>query len=97
MPLVRVLAKGQLTLPKAVRDRLGIDVGDQVLIEVIDRREARLRVLPKRTTLREIGGLVRARRLLDEAALHRAVEEGRRGAGRNRAEGRTPPLTSIDS
>ena len=38
-----VTSKGQLTLPVALRRRLGIDVGDQVAFVVDDESGARLR------------------------------------------------------
>ncbi|WP_242823280.1 AbrB/MazE/SpoVT family DNA-binding domain-containing protein [Thermaerobacter subterraneus] len=85
MALVKVLPKGQITLPKMVRDRLGIAKGDHVLLEIVDDREVRLRALPRRTTLLDVGQLVRAQRLLDDGVVRRAIEEGRRGAGHDRA------------
>lgn len=94
--LVKVLPKGQITLPKAVRERLRIAEGDQILLEVVDEREVRLRVLPRRTTLQEVGKLVRARRLLDEEAVRQAIEEGRRGAGRRRAAVKFPSPASLE-
>jgi len=34
MILKSVLAKGQIVIPKTIRDLLGINVGDEILIEV---------------------------------------------------------------
>ena len=36
MGMARIYKKGQVTIPKAVRERTGIDVGDRVVIEVRD-------------------------------------------------------------
>lgn len=85
MAVVKVLPKGQITLPKTVREQLRIAEGDHLLLEIVHDRELRLRVLPKRTTLKEVGHLVRARRLLDEEAVRQAIKEGRQGAGHHRA------------
>jgi len=49
--VVKVSPKGQITLPKGVRDQLRIAEGDHLLLEVVHDRELRLRVLPKRTTV----------------------------------------------
>ncbi len=86
MALVKVLPKGQITLPKAIRERVGISEGDRVLVEVVGEREVRLIPLPRRTSVREAGRTVVARWLLDEETIRRAVEEGRREAGRRRFE-----------
>jgi len=34
--LAKVTSKGQVTLPKAVRDALGVEPGDRVLFRVVD-------------------------------------------------------------
>jgi AbrB family looped-hinge helix DNA binding protein len=36
MSVARVYKKGQVTIPKAVRDRAGIEIGDRVVIEARD-------------------------------------------------------------
>jgi hypothetical protein len=67
--LVKVFPGEQIRVPKAVRKQLRI-------AEVVKEREVRLRVLPRRATLQEVGKLVRARRLLDEDAFRQAIERG---------------------
>jgi antitoxin PrlF len=32
----KVTSKGQVTIPKAVRDALGVDIGDEVLFRVVE-------------------------------------------------------------
>jgi AbrB family looped-hinge helix DNA binding protein len=36
MILKNVLAKGQIVIPKTIRDLLGINIGDQMLIDIED-------------------------------------------------------------
>jgi AbrB family looped-hinge helix DNA binding protein len=36
MSTARIYKKGQVTIPKAVRDQTGIDVGDRVVVEARD-------------------------------------------------------------
>lgn len=67
MPLARVKTKGQLTIPKPVRDKLGLSEGDLVEIEVeggrgiiMPRRVVPAAPLPK-LSAREQRALARAR------------------------------------
>jgi AbrB family looped-hinge helix DNA binding protein len=68
MPLVKIKTKGQITLPKQVRDSLGLSEGD--LIEV-DVRNGRGVILPKR------GAAVTAPKLSprEQQALRRAKKK----------------------
>ena len=79
MGVVKVLPKGQITMPKAVRERLGIEVGDDLLVEAVSEREARIIVLPRPTSLKDLRGLVKPRRPLDDETVEQAIVEGRRG------------------
>ena len=46
----RVGPKGQVVLPKRIRDRLGIKAGDEVVVEEVDG-EARVRRVPSDASL----------------------------------------------
>lgn len=50
----RVTAKGQITIPKAVRDALGLDVGDSVLFRVDGERAVFSRI----PSLLELAGTI---------------------------------------
>ncbi len=88
MGVVRVLPKGQITMPKAVRERLGIEVGDDLLVEAVSEREARIIVLPRPTSLKDLRGLVKPRRPLNDETVEQAIGEGRRGLAKRREASR---------
>lgn len=50
----RVTSKGQITLPKAVRDALGLEPGDAVLFRVVDRHA----LLARTPDLLELAGSI---------------------------------------
>jgi antitoxin PrlF len=51
----RLTSKGQITVPKAVRDALGIETGDQLIFRVEGNRA----VLARTTNFLELAGSVR--------------------------------------
>ncbi len=50
-------SKGQVTVPKAVRDRLHLNPGDK--IEFLVDEDGTVRVIPVTATLRQLKGMVR--------------------------------------
>ena len=60
MATATLTSKGQITLPKAVRDRLHVDVGDQVDFVVNDRGDVVVRAASLDVT--ELKGLLKRRR-----------------------------------
>jgi AbrB family looped-hinge helix DNA binding protein len=60
MPTATVTRKGQVTIPKAVRNLLHINAGDQVDFVVTDRGDVLIRSV--NLDLRELRGLLKRRR-----------------------------------
>lgn len=61
MSIARVTTKGQITIPAETRKSLGIEEGDDLLFEVTQCGEARIRVI-KRGRLSELFGALPATR-----------------------------------
>jgi AbrB family looped-hinge helix DNA binding protein len=59
MASATLTSKGQITLPKSVRERLGVDVGDR--IEFIESEEGFL-VVPATRDIRSLKGIVPRRK-----------------------------------
>jgi AbrB family looped-hinge helix DNA binding protein len=49
MAIARVQARGQVTLPKEVREAAGVEPGDAVIVEATGRGRVELRVVPRLT------------------------------------------------
>ena len=79
----RVGPKGQVVLPKAVRDKLGIRPGDEVVVEEVEG-EARVRPVDKEVRLR---GLLKHGDPLGELEAEHRRELERDGARNRRREG----------
>jgi antitoxin PrlF len=76
MPSATITSKGQITIPKEVREELGLRVGDRVAFRVLD--DGRIVVEPETIDLRELKGALKPKRtgvtLADmEAAIRAAV------------------------
>ena len=82
MPIATITSKGQLTVPKEVRKRLGLGVGDRVLFRIEDSGEATLARASRKSA--EVFGMLaeyRKSRPVSVAAMDRKVRER---FGRNR-------------
>ena len=77
MPTATLTSKGQITVPKEVRDRLRVKTGDALEFQVSEDGEIIVR--PARGQLRELKGLLRQvrRRPVSLEAMERAIQ--RRG------------------
>ena len=73
MPLATLTSKGQLTLPKPVRERLRVDTGDQVEFVVNDQGEVVVRGV--NLDIREIKGLLKrpGRRSVTVESMNEAI------------------------
>lgn len=82
----RVTSKGQITVPKAVRERLGIQPGDELAFQI---HGAHVEVVPThRRRVADFAGLFRVRRAVPAAAARTrgwAMETRRLVAGRRAA------------
>jgi len=65
MLTAKVTSKGQITVPKAVREKLGVREGEELLFEE-DRGVFRLRKLPARTKFEKWVGFLKSRKNSDE-------------------------------
>ena len=73
MPSARLTSKGQITIPLAVRARLGLKKGDR--LDFVLEPDGRLRVEPKRVPFEKLRGLLRTpgRRRVSLREMDRAV------------------------
>ena len=61
MVTAKLTTKGQVTIPKAIRDALGIDAGDRV--EFVLRDDGVVEVVPRTRSLLSLAGLLGDRHL----------------------------------
>jgi len=60
MPTATVTSKGQITIPKAVRDELGLTEGDRVAFRVLE--DGSVVVEPETVDLLELEGVLKPKR-----------------------------------
>ena len=56
MATAKITSKGQVTLPKAVRDRLGVHEGDRV--DFVEDADGRIVLLPASQDVRRLRGMI---------------------------------------
>jgi antitoxin PrlF len=75
MPMSTVTSKGQITLPKVIRDRLGVRPGDRVVF--LEREDGEIVVEAATVDLRELRGcLPTSRSGVTVEDMNRAVRRG---------------------
>jgi len=70
---VEVNARGQITLPKEVRDRVGLRAGTIVRVEVVD---GRLVLDPEPDDLMSLAGVIQADQCVSLAEMEEAIRAG---------------------
>lgn len=74
MPTAVVTSKGQVTIPLAVRQKLGLDTGDRV--EFVDLGDGRFGLVPATEEISTLKGAVRRPvRPVSVAAMDRAIRK----------------------
>ncbi len=82
MSAATVTSKGQITLPKLVRDRLGLATGDRV--DFVQGADGSYSIIPIKTSIRSLKGCIPApKKPVTVEAMNRAIK--RRAAGGNAA------------
>jgi len=76
MVLAKVLPKGQITIPKKIRERLGIKEGDIISMEEVEEGV----LLRKGKTLFDVAGSIE---IEEGVSLKTLIEEAREGGGFN--------------
>jgi len=74
MVLAKVLPKGQITIPKRIRERLGIKEGDVISLEEVEDGV----LLRKGRTLFDVAGSIE---IEGDVSLKALIEEAREGEG----------------
>jgi len=79
MTTATLTSKGQITIPRKVRDKLGIDTGDRV--EFVELADGEFAIKPAVDDIRSLKGLLRKpARPVSAEAMREAIK--RRGAGK---------------
>jgi AbrB family looped-hinge helix DNA binding protein len=76
MALARVPTKGQVTIPAEVRKALDIGEGDDLLFEVVEAGEARIRVLKRQRLSNLYGALLDTRPYPGKEAVRTELGQG---------------------
>ena len=78
MPSATVTSKGQITMPKEIRDHLGIDAGDRVSFHIGSSGE--VTVEPETVDVRSLRGMLKRRgRKVSLEAMDAAIRRGASG------------------
>ena len=75
MPSSVITSKGQTTIPKAIRDRLGVEPGDRV--DFVVQRDGTVTVEPAVHSVGRLRGLLatKGRRAVSVDAMHEAIRK----------------------
>jgi len=74
-----ITSKGQITLPKKLRDALSLSVGDKVEFVIDDNDMVRL--IPKHVSIRSLKGMLpKPQKAVSLEAMDEAIEQGKRSS-----------------
>ena len=73
-----ITSKGQITLPKSIRDKLKLNAGDR--LDFIIRDDGHLEAIPLKTSMKELKGIVpRPKKDVSIEAMEIAIAKGASG------------------
>ena len=76
MACATLTSKGQITIPKEVRERLGVEAGDR--LEFIEQERGVYRVVAATRDVRQLRGMVpKPRRAMTVEEMHAAIRRSR--------------------
>jgi len=76
--LATLTSKGQVTVPKPIRERLRLHAGDK--LDFFLRDDGHMEVVPKKSSMKDLKGMIPPpRRDVTLADMERAIAEGARG------------------
>ena len=75
MATATITTKGQITIPKAIRDSLMLSAGDKIEFVLIDKREALIRPVSKKVD--EVFGLLhkRSRKVISVEEMNKKIRQ----------------------
>jgi len=77
MPTATLTSKGQITIPKAIRDHLGVEPGDRLNFSI--GSEGGVTVEPETVDFRSLRGMLKSKRHVSLQDMEKAVRRGASG------------------
>lgn len=72
MPTTTLTSKGQMTLPKEIRDQLGLKAGDQLDVSVQDRR---IVMMPRTYHISDIVSFLPSTHYVSDEEMHEMIRD----------------------
>jgi AbrB family looped-hinge helix DNA binding protein len=77
MAIATLTSKGQITIPKSVRERLGLQAGDQ--LEFVMQQDGSVRLRRRNRSLLDLVGMIKTDRHVTLEEMDEAIARGRAG------------------
>lgn len=74
MPIATITSKGQVTIPKVIRDELGLRQGDRLLFVLED--DGSIRIRPKTIKLTDLIGILKTDKVATLEEIEQAISDG---------------------
>lgn len=77
MAIATLTSKGQITIPKSVRERLGLQAGDQ--LDFVVQEDGSVRLRRRKRSLLDLVGMIKTDRHVTLEEMDEAIARGRSG------------------